>query len=304
MPWSISDVDRFNKGLSDKEKAQWVAVANSVYESCIKDGGTDNICAVSAIKQANGVVAKRDDESVSNIETRTVSAEVADVRAIGDTTTSNRTVAGYGIVFNSESAELEGEDKYGMKVRFHEVILPSAIEGVVERSDILALMNHDMNRGILARSTNGQGTLRIIPTANGVRYSFEAPNFPLGDELIEGIKRGDIRTSSFAFSTPKDMSGEKWQRRNDGTYLRTVSQFDKIFDMSPCYREAYQDTTVALRSLDEFKNTNKDLNEVETKLIIADPIIEPIVETSKRSLSEDELNLKRTHYKLKYNIRG
>lgn len=56
MPWTTADVDRHKKGLSDKQKAQWVAVANSVLAKCIKDGGTDATCAPSAIRQANGVV--------------------------------------------------------------------------------------------------------------------------------------------------------------------------------------------------------------------------------------------------------
>jgi len=56
MPWTVSDVDSHIKGLSDKSKEQWVAVANSALAKCEKEGGKE--CDVSAIKQANGVVAK------------------------------------------------------------------------------------------------------------------------------------------------------------------------------------------------------------------------------------------------------
>ena len=56
MPWTIKDVDQHKKGLTDKQKKQWVRIANSVLASCIKKGGTDESCAASAIKQANGVV--------------------------------------------------------------------------------------------------------------------------------------------------------------------------------------------------------------------------------------------------------
>lgn len=58
MPWGIEDVDRFKKGLSQKQKEQWVAVANSVLEQCIKAGGTEEECAPKAIKQANAVVGE------------------------------------------------------------------------------------------------------------------------------------------------------------------------------------------------------------------------------------------------------
>lgn len=56
MPWEIKDVDRFKKGLSDKKKRQWVRIANTVLDKCMKDGGEENECAGSAIKQANKIV--------------------------------------------------------------------------------------------------------------------------------------------------------------------------------------------------------------------------------------------------------
>lgn len=56
MPWTIDSVDEHKKGLSSKQKKQWVKVANSVYDRCMKDGGSDKTCAPSAIRQANGVV--------------------------------------------------------------------------------------------------------------------------------------------------------------------------------------------------------------------------------------------------------
>jgi hypothetical protein len=56
MPWTVADVDSHKKGLSDKQKKQWVRIANSVLASCIKKGGSEESCAASAIKQASGVV--------------------------------------------------------------------------------------------------------------------------------------------------------------------------------------------------------------------------------------------------------
>lgn len=225
-------------------------------------------------------------------EIRTITDNTIEVRSIGN----KQIVEGYGIVFNSESADLGG---------FREIILPNAVDGVIEHSDILALVNHDISRGVLARSIKGKGSLKLSVDNTGVKYSFEVPNFNLGYELVEGIKRGDIKGSSFAFSVTRD--GEQLKRLNDGSYLRTIVKFDELYDMSPCYREAYQDTTVALRSLDEFKNTTKDLtNETETKLIIGEEsIVEPIVEVPivKRTISEREQDLKRKNYMLKYKIK-
>ena len=132
------------------------------------------------------------------IETRILGGEVAEVRAVED----SRTVEGYGIVFNVLSKEMYG---------FREKIIPEAVDGVLEKSDIVSVLNHDIRKGVLARSKEGDGTLSLVKDAKGVKYSFEAPNFSLGDEVLEGIRRGDIRGSSFAFTVKED----HWEEKDD-----------------------------------------------------------------------------------------
>ena len=61
MPWTVDNVDGFKKGLSDKGKEQWVAVANSALASCLEDDGDQAECEASAIRQANSVVAEQRD---------------------------------------------------------------------------------------------------------------------------------------------------------------------------------------------------------------------------------------------------
>src|SRR5512140_680831 len=102
-------------------------------------------------------------------EIRTFAPTECEVRA----TRRSRTIEGYAIVFNKRSKDLGG---------FTEVILPEAVNGVLERSDVLALLNHDESRGVLARSTNGEGTLELTTDNFGVKYRFEAPDTVLGDE--------------------------------------------------------------------------------------------------------------------------
>lgn len=55
MPWTIEDVDRHKKGLSDKNKKLWVTVANNALKTCLEKGGNQKTCEVSAIRQANSV---------------------------------------------------------------------------------------------------------------------------------------------------------------------------------------------------------------------------------------------------------
>lgn len=159
----------------------------------------------------------------------------------------SRQVEGYAVVFNSESRDLGG---------FKEVISPEALEGVVAKSDILCLLNHNEDKGVLARSNKGAGSLILEVDDIGLRYSFEAPNTALGDELLEGIKRGDISTSSFAFKVAED----RWDKKEDGTYLRTICLIDEMFDVSPVYRAAYDSTSVKAdtRGLDAMKAKEKE----------------------------------------------
>lgn len=56
MPWTVKDVDEHKKGLSDKQKKQWVSVANSILKKLMGEGKSEKEAAASAIRQANGAV--------------------------------------------------------------------------------------------------------------------------------------------------------------------------------------------------------------------------------------------------------
>lgn len=159
----------------------------------------------------------------------------------------SRTVSGYAIVFNSDSNDLGG---------FIERIDPNSLNGVVEKSDVLCLLNHNEDRGVLARSNKGEGSLTLEIDEIGLKYTFEAPNTALGDELLEGLRRGDISTSSFAFTVGKD----SWSKMENGTYLRTINSINELFDVSPVYRAAYDATSVKAdsRGLDAIKKQEKE----------------------------------------------
>lgn len=150
-----------------------------------------------------------------------------DVRALEE----SRSVEGYALVFNSLSEDLGG---------FREQIDSNALNGVLERSDVMALLNHDSSRGILARSRYGEGSLTLTVDEKGLRYNFEAPHSALGDEVLEYLKRGDINQSSFAFT----VSSDSWEKQSDGSYLRTITGFDRLYDVSPVFTPAYAATSV------------------------------------------------------------
>lgn len=156
----------------------------------------------------------------------------------------SRHIEGYGSVFNKRSLDLGG---------FTEIIAEGAFDGVIENSDVKALLDHNPSRGILARSKNGEGTLSLSIDETGLRYAFDAPNTALGDEVIEGLKRGDYSQSSFAFTVKE----QTWTKEEDGTYLRTITKIGGLYDVSIVADPAYPDTSVAVRSLDAFKETEQ-----------------------------------------------
>lgn len=182
------------------------------------------------------------------------SLEEAEFRTIPET----RTISGYALIFNQESQDLGG---------FVEIIDRNALDGVLEKSDILALYNH-MEDKVLARSTNLQGTLSLEIDQRGLKYRFQAPNTTLGNEVLDAIQRGDLRNSSFDFTTNEN--GVKWERRGD-KYVRNIKQFDMLYDVSPVFRPAYTQTSVDARSLEQIKK------EFEPEDIKIEPIVEPIM---------------------------
>ena len=167
----------------------------------------------------------------------------------------SRMVQGLAVVFNSESQDMG----------FREVIDPSAIDATtIERSDIFALLNHDENRGILARSRYGNGTLSLSLENDGLHYSFEAPKTALGDELLSYLSRGEITSSSFAFTIAED--GEKWSRDIDGSLHRTITKIDRLFDVSPVFEPAYLATNAKCRSYEKVQDNLKNLDEWKNKI--------------------------------------
>lgn len=192
---------------------------------------------------------------------------------------NGRHITGYALLFNTRSVQL-GD--------FVETIDPAALnQDIINRSDILCLLDHNIQKGVLARSRNGQGSLTLTLDEKGLKYEFDAPETALGDELLEGVKRGDISNSSFSFVVARD----NWEQLPDGTYLRTILEFDRLFDVSPVYQPAYNETSVDCRGLDELKKEiesrmkDEENKEVEEKEEVT-PTEEP--QTEETPAEEDE----------------
>lgn len=182
-----------------------------------------------------------------------------EIRAIRSTPVVNpdsRTVEGYAVVFNSQSEDLG----------FYETINPAAItEEVLMRSDVFCLFNHDQDK-VLARSKYGTGSLQLQLDEQGLKYTFTAPNTDLGEELLEYLRRGDIDSSSFAFTVSTDEGSEVWTTGTDGRQYREILKIDSLHDVSPVWTPAYSSTSVSQRTLDKLNQLREMQDEKEKEL--------------------------------------
>lgn len=162
-----------------------------------------------------------------------------------------RTIEGYALLFDTPSDGLS----------FTEVIQRGALDGVLAKSDVFALLNHDQSRGILARCKNGQGSLVLSVDDKGLKFRFEAPKTALGDELRENIRRGEIEECSFCFDVEKDT----WEKQKNGSWKRSIEKIDNLYDISPVYNGAYSKTSVYMRGKElaeeELRKKEQDIPE-------------------------------------------
>lgn len=149
---------------------------------------------------------------------------------------------GYSAVFDRESDNLGWGD---WEVR--EIIKPGAFTEALKKSDCRALFNHNSNF-VLGRES--AKTLKIIQDDKGLRSIINLPDTSVGRDLAVSVERGDIREQSFGFTVIKDQWEE--DKVNKKT-TRTILEVGELYDISPVTYPAYPDTTIAKRSLEEFR---------------------------------------------------
>lgn len=184
-------------------------------------------------------VHKNKEERVFNIEFRADQA--------GE---NSRRVIGYAAKFNTRSEDMG----------FYEVIAPGAFDGVMN-DDVRCLIDHKPTL-ILARTASG--TLKIDQDAVGLRYEFDVPDTTYGNDFLVSLTRGDINQSSFAFSVKED----RWESVKDGDktiWTRTVTEVERLFDVSPVTYPAYPDTTVSKRNMPIDEQKQEPYNDINDR---------------------------------------
>jgi uncharacterized protein len=159
-------------------------------------------------------------------------------------------IEGTAIVFNSESEPLANG-------QFTEKIMPqAATQEFLMKQDIVMKFNHEPN-SILARYRPNaeRNSLHFNVDARGVNFSFKTKAKDAG--ILESIQSGDLSSASFSFRVSDEPNSERWEKRDNGTYLRTVNKFDAVKDFSIVIDPAYQKTQVNTRGLEEIKQAEE-----------------------------------------------
>lgn len=164
------------------------------------------------------------------------------IREAGEGEAPSRVITGYAILFGVPSAPLWADEDEEAR----EIISAEAVtQELLDNSDIKMTMFHDRQL-ILARSKNGEGTLKYGIDDKGVYFEFEAPNTVDGDKALELVRRGDIAGCSFAFTTRYydddfvSRSVSYVNGRRIVTYM--VRMMTGIYDFTLAADPAYPDT--------------------------------------------------------------
>ncbi len=148
-------------------------------------------------------------------------------------------ISGYAAVFNRKSSNF-GSDAYPI----YEIVERNFFDDVMG-DDVRALINH----GGLALARTASKTLSLSVDDVGIRYEFQPdPEMTVVADLIRAIRRGDVNQSSFAFRVAED----RWVEEGD-IVTRYLVKASRLYDVSIVTFPAYPDTSVALRSLQAFR---------------------------------------------------
>jgi len=179
-----------------------------------------------------------------DMERRSFVAEESgeELRMIGDDGESPR-IVGYAAVFNRPS---EAMGFFGQK--FIEKIAPGAFKNAIKNSDTRSLFNHDPNI-VLGRKS--AGTLKLKEDEKGLFMEVTPPDTQLvRDMVLTPIKRGDVKEQSFGFTVKTDQWDED---KGKNIVTRTLIEIDTLYDTSPVTFPAYADTSVAVRSMEQWR---------------------------------------------------
>lgn len=152
-------------------------------------------------------------------------------------------ITGVAAPFDKLSQDLGG---------FCEKIEKGAFEGAIKRSDVVGLFNHNPDHLLGRQSAK---TLRLRESDRGLEFDMDLPDTQLARDVAENIRAKNITGNSFSFIVKVD----EWDKSDKKMAIRTIKEFDRLFDVGPVTFPAYKATKVAARSLELAKPEPKPM---------------------------------------------
>jgi len=180
----------------------------------------------------------KDEEKAAkpSLERRILAPDDVELRVAPDDK-GNKHLVGYAARFNKLSLDLGG---------FKERIKPGAFTKAIKDADIRGLKNH--NPDLLLGRTVSE-TLVLTENSRGLKFDDTLPDTTIGRDTAEEVIRGDLTGCSFSFWVDED----EWEEKKDGSVTRTILSFREVYDVGPVTFPAYPDTSVAVRSLEAWR---------------------------------------------------
>ena len=122
-----------------------------------------------------------------------------------------------------------------------------------DMNDTVFKYNHGDIAMILARASNN--ILTMNTEDKGLRISVDIIDTNNGTDVYKLIKRGDLNKMSFAFTVKSERTEVD---KNNKIYTRTITAFDKIYDVAVIDFPAYDGTSIQARSKEYFVDLEKD----------------------------------------------
>jgi hypothetical protein len=189
-------------------------------------------------------------------EVRQLTTEKIEIRSVSEG--QKKTIGGYAVKYNSPTLM---RDRWGDE--FLEEIASGAFDKSLQNRNQKALWNHDTSKPLGSVSV---GTLRFNSDMSGLNYDIDLPNNTYGNDAYESVQRGDVDGSSFGFRGNDDV-WSKVQYEGKEIYKRSIVEAD-LFEVSPCTFPAYDSSDMCCRSLETFKESLNQKENLRKKLVI------------------------------------
>lgn len=128
-----------------------------------------------------------------------------------------------------------------------------------DMKDVRFLVNHNIEMTPLARSrnNNANSTMQMEVKEDGmhIRVNLDTENNTDAKNLYSAIQRGDVSGMSFMFI----VRGDKWENLDSDYPKRTITDIEKIFEVSAVTFPAYEDTSIKARSVSALESARQEL---------------------------------------------